>query len=785
MKTICISIILALISTVVARADFDPIPLTPGSFNADVIVERTAPPPIPAGYTASMDGGTNNNGNTWYEQGYNTASPTSGLPPAGSTFTHTNDPNTQYTMPASYTTNNAILIDSRITNGTLTLSAPTTLTNISILNSAGSGPLTVNYTVHHASSPDETGSWSSLNWFNGPTPAWMAGGRVQGDSGTTFNNVGTVNPQLFGTQIAVSDASPVTSIDFFYSGTGGGHTCIFALSGNASGSSWIPLAVTGFTKDMVVAVGESSPTALTTATTVSMDGGTANTGNTWYERGYYPLLPNSGLPAPGTVITSADPNKTDHHYIMPANYAAPNAIYVDATLTTANVTPAAPQNYSAFSFLNATANGAVTCQAVMQYADGTSETNTFIAKDWFNGTPFAYRSDGRVNLNNRSLNNFNGGVNPRLYEAEFVLGNTVSVVTNIVLKWIAGGATSRAVILAVSATAGALKPIFGLQPQNINVYDGTNVVFNATVAGGTQPVTYQWQIGTNDVFVNLADGGNISGSTTTNLSIMSVTASNAAAYRLVASNVAGSANSSVATLTVLSSLQDVTAPSDPIIAVGGAQPAGEEVSHAIDNLTQKYLNYGVGPNPSASPFVGPAGFVVTPAMGPTRVMGLRIYTANDAEERDPADYVLEGSNDGGTNYTLISSNSLALPSDRNAGGATPVDPLNQFLQQVLFTNDISYTTYRLTVTRVKNSVAANSMQIAEIELLGIASPRLTITMNDFGDIIINSTAAGTLQSTTELKATGTVWHDEGPVGPGSPFVTTATEPAKFYRLSVP
>src|SRR6185436_3259329 len=186
--------------------------------------------------------------------------------------------------------------------------------------------------------------------------------------------------------------------------------------------------------------------ALTTATTVSMDGGTANTGNTWYERGYFPGWTNSGLPAPGTVITSV--GLPDHHYLMPASYSAPNAIYVDTTLTTANITLASPQNYSALSFLNATANGAVTVECTMQYADGTSEVNTFVAKDWFNGTPFAYRSDGRVNLNNRSLNNFNAGINPRLYEAEFVLGNNVSPITNVVMKWLSGAANSRVVVLA-------------------------------------------------------------------------------------------------------------------------------------------------------------------------------------------------------------------------------------------------------------------------------------------------------------------------------------------------
>src|SRR5580765_2635883 len=49
------------------RADFNPIALTSSSFNADVVVERTSPGPIGRAPNASMDGGTNNSGASWYE----------------------------------------------------------------------------------------------------------------------------------------------------------------------------------------------------------------------------------------------------------------------------------------------------------------------------------------------------------------------------------------------------------------------------------------------------------------------------------------------------------------------------------------------------------------------------------------------------------------------------------------------------------------------------------------------------------------------------------------------
>src|SRR3954466_8246733 len=106
-----------------AHADFVPIALTSASYNEDMFVEKTAPAPVVAGgyTTASMDSGLGNSATSWYEQGYNGANPTTGLPPAGATFTHQSAANHRYTMAASYATNNAVLLDSTLTTATLTL----------------------------------------------------------------------------------------------------------------------------------------------------------------------------------------------------------------------------------------------------------------------------------------------------------------------------------------------------------------------------------------------------------------------------------------------------------------------------------------------------------------------------------------------------------------------------------------------------------------------------------------------------------------------------------------
>jgi len=179
------------------------------------------------------------------------------------------------------------------------------------------------------------------------------------------------------------------------------------------------------------------------------------------------------------------------------------------------------------------------------------------------------------------------------------------------------------------------------------------------------------------------------------------------------------------------------------------------------------------------PYEGPAGIVVTPSSGASLVTGLRIYTANDAIERDPTAYELAGSTDGGATFTPIISGVLALPTTRNAAGG--LDPLNQALQEVLFANTRAYTTYKLTVNHVRSDIDANSFQFGEMELLGVNVPLLSITAGTTpGTLVINTTMAGTLWSTADLVN----WVTMGPVAPGSPVtITIGTDgPVRFYQI---
>jgi hypothetical protein len=144
----------------------------------------------------------------------------------------------------------------------------------------------------------------------------------------------------------------------------------------------------------------------------------------------------------------------------------------------------------------------------------------------------------------------------------------------------------------------------------------------------------------------------------------------------------------------------------------GAWPAAEVPANAIDNsASTKYLNFGGKVQP-------PSGFCVTPSLGATVVTGLTFTSANDTPDRDPVTWEVYGSNksiDGP--WALIAKGAVddfsrPIEWPRLTKGVTPIG----------FANTMPYTNYKVVFTGLRNFTAANSMQIAEVELLGTVAP---------------------------------------------------------------
>ena len=97
----------------------------------------------------------------------------------------------------------------------------------------------------------------------------------------------------------------------------------------------------------------------------------------------------------------------------------------------------------------------------------------------------------------------------------------------------------------ISATPVNL-PVITQSPVSQTNLIGSNIVF-AAAASGTAPLGYQWR--TNGV--NLANGGIVSGATTSTLALTGITSAYAGNYTLVITNTYGSVTSSVAALIVV------------------------------------------------------------------------------------------------------------------------------------------------------------------------------------------------------------------------------------------
>ena len=139
-----ILIALALTCSGVTRAAWAPIALTANSYSQDMVVEKTAiyrpsgPPPLT---TATFDGGAGNYGDTFYEQGYDTNYPDTGLPAHGSTITSESQPDHSYTLASSYAgTNNVVLVDGAVTNATITLTTPAAYSAVHFSASRAAAP---------------------------------------------------------------------------------------------------------------------------------------------------------------------------------------------------------------------------------------------------------------------------------------------------------------------------------------------------------------------------------------------------------------------------------------------------------------------------------------------------------------------------------------------------------------------------------------------------------------------------------------------------------------------
>jgi hypothetical protein len=130
-------------------------------------------------------------------------------------------------------------------------------------------------------------------------------------------------------------------------------------------------------------------------------------------------------------------------------------------------------------------------------------------------------------------------------------------------------------------------PFFYSQPTNQNVAGGTSLTFSVAV-GGPTPFGFSWLLnGT-----NLSSGGNVSGTSSSTLSITSATANNAGNYSVIVINVSGSVTSSIATLAVGVAPDFSIQPTNLAILAGG-NAAFSALASGSTPLSYQWLKNGM------------------------------------------------------------------------------------------------------------------------------------------------------------------------------------------------
>ena len=104
-----------------------------------------------------------------------------------------------------------------------------------------------------------------------------------------------------------------------------------------------------------------------------------------------------------------------------------------------------------------------------------------------------------------------------------------------------GSVTSSGATVVVNSA-----PVIGTQPVSQTLLTGSTLTLSVRVTSSVQPVTYQWKKGS----TSLVDGGRISGSTSSQLTLTGLLLADAASYTVVVGNSVGAITSSAATLGV-------------------------------------------------------------------------------------------------------------------------------------------------------------------------------------------------------------------------------------------
>lgn len=249
-----------------------------------------------------------------------------------------------------------------------------------------------------------------------------------------------------------------------------------------------------------------------------------------------------------------------------------------------------PGHYGSLMMLASAVNGGQSNEIIyVHYADGSQAGLIQSLSDW--AAP-AHNS-GETTVEAMPYRDGSSGSQEgppvNLYGYVFALNQT-NVVQSLTLPN-DGDVVVAAITLSNVTLATPEMPAIAQQPLSVTVTNGVTVTFTAQ-ATGTPALSYQWQFdGT-----NLVNGGDISGATSSNLTIADVTTTNAGTYTVAVANSYGSVTSAVATLTVVTpplAFQSASVSNNAIVFSWSAVPGmNYQLQYTTDLTSDDWIDLG-------------------------------------------------------------------------------------------------------------------------------------------------------------------------------------------------